>query len=95
MKPFIYGSFYDVPRILIVVGTPTYMLECIFDQKKDDYSEFYTVYRIDEFSSECLQGYWGDLNLTKELIGLVRVSDITFDLSRRKMIDMDFLQKCV
>jgi len=94
MKPFSYVDFYDVPRIIIVYSEPTYVLECRFDEEKDDYPDFYDVFLIRNYVEGNLQGYWWNVDFNKELLCKVKVSEVKFDPSLRKTIDMSFLENC-
>ena len=56
MIPFKYLGFYDVPRCIAVHhGGNLLLLESVFDEKIDDYSDNYSVYVLPDSVEDLLQ----------------------------------------
>ncbi len=88
---FRYGSFYDVPRSVVLSYRERYFfLDSPFDENADEYPDHYSVYlfpasiRIAAESSS-----WDFARDLKSLIylGSVKISDCDFDKSKRKQLD--------
>ena len=93
--PFRYGSFWDVPRsILLRYRGKVLLLESHFDETLDEYPDHYTVYELPtgtEWSEERL-GPWIPDETPRSLIGRIRVSEIVFDSSKRMTLDAACLE---
>jgi hypothetical protein len=86
-----YREFYDIPRSVVVQRNGVYYyLESLFDEQIDDYSEFYTVYRLPQtFEPDRLGASWIGLSKEGTPVGRIRTSAVKFDATRRKMIADD------
>ena len=95
MSPIRYYEFCDVPRAFIAADTAgTYLLDCPFDDQLDDYPEFYEVFAMPALGDELLSGSWADLSRhALGRLGRVRVSDVRFDASRRREVDLDGIRQ--
>lgn len=88
--PFTYGEFYDVPRMIrFPFEGEWYFLRSEFDEEKDEYADFYDIYRLPLRSEEEIRAeptYWKALGKDAH-IGRIPVAGIGLDESRRKSID--------
>lgn len=84
-----YREFYDVPRIFLVeFGGEFYLFNSSFDDGLDDYRPDYEVHRIPAPAPGELDGTWdGLLERSTERVGVIPVSKVKFDRSRRKWIE--------
>jgi hypothetical protein len=89
-----YREFYDIPRtIYFTFGEHNYFLECLFDDKKDDYSDYYTIYEMPDLSPEELNGSWENLpNRACSEIGKIKTNEIEFDQTLRKSINSKIME---
>jgi hypothetical protein len=92
----VYRDFYDVPRVLIVmIGRKRLLLESVFDEKADDYSESYQVYRLED-DFEPPVGSWEMLaGQAIGHIGAIPVRAVEFDSTLRQSIRLTTLQSFV
>ena len=83
-----YGTFYDVPRGMFVrVGSRVAHLQCEFDEKVDDYEDFYTVsYVVDVSTDDFYTGRYFHNHYDEIVVGRLPLQDVTFDATRRKSI---------
>lgn len=92
MIPFRYAGFWDVPRYLLLKyrGTSLYLFS-EFDEAPDEYSESYWVYHVPAFLEPRLhEKDWGGIcNMKLECLGTIKVQDVHFDESKRKMLDSE------
>jgi hypothetical protein len=91
-----YAGFHDVPREVIVErGGRKYVLDCAFDDDRDDYGEDYAVLVLPDGAYESYVR--GERTLPEMIdlgaeVGRVRVADVTFDETRRRSIDDRFFR---
>ena len=95
MSPIRYVDYWDVPRVFIAADSAgTYLLECRFDDQLDEYPDFYEVFAMPALDDELLSRPWADLSHhALGRLGRVLVSEIRFDASRRKEVDLDALRQ--
>jgi hypothetical protein len=87
--PFQYREFYDVPRQVVVQhGDRTFLLDCRFDETRDDYSDEYEVFEFPTLAPELLRGSKDLRGLAMNLLGPVKVRDVRFDPTRRREVDL-------
>ena len=79
--------------MIFTCSTPVYLLDRAFDEKIDDYPDCYCVYEVKDFDRERLSGSWENLDLDKTFICSVKVANVVFDSSRRREIDLSFLER--
>ena len=88
--PFTYGEFYDFPRMIgFLFDTQWYFLRSEFDEKKDDYPDFYDVYLLPFRSEEEIKSsphYWMDLS-DEWYLGRIPIAEVGLDETRRRTID--------
>lgn len=91
MSPIRYRAFWDVPRIFLTAdATGHYLFDCSFDEQLDDYPPFYDVYLMPALNEDLLSRSWSDLpRRALRRLGRASVSDVVFDASRRKEVDLD------
>ena len=90
MIPFRYSGFWDVPRHILLNYRDTWLfLYREFDDSLDEYSESYAVYRLpDSIGPRLEKENWSFVyELGLECIGKIKVLDVVFDETRRKMLD--------
>ena len=89
MLPILYRGFYDVPRaILVEAKGSTLFLESLFDERVDGYTDFFRVYRLRKSLTEASEtSNWCDIAADGIYIGVVPVSEVRFDASRRAAVD--------
>ncbi len=94
-EPILYRDFYDVPRMFVVrFGGKTYLFDCPFDEIKDEYGTHYSVFLMPPLDDADLAGDWRKLlSLAVQLKGKVPVSDVKFDTSKRKEVNVDFFEQ--
>jgi hypothetical protein len=86
---FKYRDFYDVPRLIAVeCQGQLILLDSPFDESKDEYSDFYTVFLLPADVRVPESGSWEHL-ISEALrkLGTVRVGEMAFDSTRRKALD--------
>lgn len=92
--PFAYREFYDFARAIVVeLSSDEYFLDCPFDDDLDDYPPEYRVYRLPCCDASRLRGDWSGLDIIGSYVGSVSVRSIQFDESRRRLINVEFLQR--
>lgn len=86
--PFVYREFYDVPReILLTFKGKVLLLESLFDDEEDDYSNNYVVYELPTSITEKLNGSWeGFAGQAISRLGEIPVEYVQFDPTHRKQI---------
>jgi hypothetical protein len=90
MIPFRYSGFWDVPRHILLKYRDTWLfLYSEFVENLDEYSDIYAVYRLPTSVGPRLEKEsWGFVfDMMLECIGSIKVQDISFDETRRKMLD--------
>jgi hypothetical protein len=98
MTPFEYAGFYDVPRcILISYRERRFLLESSFNEDLDDYETSYSVYSVPELAPDSLRDNTGNFFSTPSMlcVGHIRVEDVLFDPSKRKLLDASILDSLV
>ena len=84
--PITYGEFYDFPRMVrFPLEDEWFFLRSEFDDDKDDYADFYKVYRLPFRSEEEIKShpdYWMELS-GAEYLGRIAVAEVGFDKTRR------------
>ena len=92
--PIRYRDFYDIPHIFVVRYLDRiYLFDGPFDASKDDYADCFQVYLMPDLSESDLSGDWSSLPSRAEChLGSVPVSEVTFDKTRRRAIDVEVLQ---
>lgn len=93
--PIQYREFHDLPRAIVVsVKGGTYFLDCIFDPALEDYRSIYSVYRVpDELAQRLHEMSWVDLARLSEFLGEIAVSQVEFDRTKRKMMNVGALAR--
>ena len=62
--------------------------------ERDDYEKAYKVFLMPDLSNEDLAGSWDDLSIkAKRFLGEIPISDVEFDATRRKEVNLDILEK--
>lgn len=92
--PFRYGGFWDVPRyILLQYRERTLLLQSLFDESIDEYSNIYSVYQVpDALSQSVLGGDWTHLdNSELRFVGDIPISTVAFDPTKRRALDSSCL----
>ena len=88
--PFIYGDFYDVPRMIrFQFEGEWYFLRSEFDEEKDEYNDFYDIYRLPHRTEEEIRAdptYWKNVGKDAHL-GRIPIEEIGLDETRRRSID--------
>ena len=84
-----YRDFWDVPRMFLVeTEGKLFLFDCPFDEEREDFSTTYQIYQVPAISEAELEGSWAELpNRAIRSLGVVSVSSVTFDPSRRTAID--------
>jgi hypothetical protein len=83
-----YEAFWDLPRIICVGdGDRSYLLDCPFDEKLDDYPTQFSVYLMPKLSGAAR---WEPKHALR-CLGSVAIPFSALDPSRRKQIDLDVL----
>ncbi len=94
MIPFQYGSFYDVPRaILIHFQARWLLLQSEFDETLDEYESEYSVYLLPASFEPPENGdtwrFVDQFELT--CIAKIPVNELQFDTTKRKTLDEKIL----
>jgi hypothetical protein len=88
--PFTYGEFHDFPRMIrFWFKGECFFLSSSFDEDKDDYPDFYVVYRLPFRSEKEVRSnpdYWRDLG-TADRLGQIPIQELGLDETRRQSID--------
>ena len=97
MVPFRFGSFYDVPRTIVVrYRERLVLLRSDFDDILDEYPDTYSVYVLPDSVEESLKrSSWEFLVSISNCIGCIPVKSVTFDPSKSKMIDPSILDELI
>jgi hypothetical protein len=94
--PITYGEFYDFPRMLrFLLESEWFFLRSEFNDDRDDYDDFYRVYRLPFGSEEEIKShpnYWMELS-NAEYLGQISIAEVGFDRTRRQSIDAQAFQK--
>jgi hypothetical protein len=89
--PFHYREFYDLPRIILFEHQGhTYLLDCQFSEKLDEYPDVYDVLEMNlDLTAARAVHDWGGLRgrAVREL-GKVAVKDVRFDATLRRELDV-------
>jgi hypothetical protein len=88
MTAFHYVDFYDVPRTIIVpVRGQWVLLQSAFDEHFDDYEAYYSVYRLpSSFEPPTVGSRWDFLQHELVCVGKIPISEVEFDLSKRRTL---------
>ena len=91
--PFIYRTFYDVPRFLVVdYQNQRFLFDSAFDNDLDEYPNFYQVFLLGEVTQETLSGSWINLaERAERSLGEVPIKDVVFDATLCREIQTDIL----
>ena len=86
-----YRDFYDVPRMMVCSNARgTYLFWSRFDEEKDDYTDYYEVYRIRPLSdSEACASWFGLETRALERLADIPVGDFPFDVAARRFLPYD------
>ena len=93
--PFTYGEFYDLPRMIeLQFEGEWYFLRSEFDEEKDDYTDYYDVYRLPLQSDDIRAKpfYWTNLGNEAHL-GRIPTAEIGLDQTRRQSVDARAFQQ--
>lgn len=92
-----YRDFWDQPRIFFVrVEGNLILFDCAFDEEIEDYPDDYLIYRMPEMTESEWEGSWaGIARRANEQLGVIPLSNVRFDDTRRKQIDSGVLQPFV
>jgi hypothetical protein len=98
MIPFVYGSFYDVPRTIVLrYNGRVLLLHSAFDEEADEYEPNYSVYALPESAEAALaEGSWKFMEepgLSR--MGEIAVQAVRFDSGRRKLMDAQVLDELI
>ena len=87
--PIVYFDFYDIPRLFLVVWRgEKFLFDSSFDDSTDDYSAFFSVYRVPIDAAEANgNALLGQVRSAGEDCGRVPVDSVVFDPSRRNAVD--------
>jgi hypothetical protein len=90
-----YRDFWDQPRIFFVRYKGHLILfDCAFDEATEDYPDDYVVYRMPELTDSEWEGSWaGIADRAIEKLGMVPLTAVQFDATRRKQIDQRILKQ--
>ena len=91
-----YGEFYDVPRLFVVtVDEGLLVFDSPFDEDLDEYRPDYAVYFLPWSEARRLHGRWDTLTEGAEHRGVVPVSEVEFDESRRRLVSATVVNRFV
>ena len=97
MTGFRYGSFYDVPRAIVLKHRAKYFyLGSPFSENADEYPDEYSVYLFPAtMEAAAASSSWDFLSELGSLIyvGSVNIKEVRFDTSKRKEIDATVLDQ--
>ncbi len=84
-----YRDFWDYPRIFLVsFEGSSFLFDCKFDEKIEDYGNEYDVYSMPPLDDEALSGSWDRLiEKSIRLLGRIPIDQVRFDETRRSFID--------
>ena len=85
-----YRDFYDIPRIFVFrLKNRVYLADCPFDDELDEYHNAYELFELPEDVVEALDGSWKALRKHSiQKMGRVNVSDMIFDVTKRKQVNL-------
>jgi hypothetical protein len=90
----VYREFFDIPRAFIIEPSPGLFLlfDCPFDENADDYSNTFSVYTLPIATVGSLPLDWRTIpSRGEDPVGRVAVSEIKFDITRRKEVRIEKL----
>ena len=98
MTPFIYGSFYDVPRcVSFRYCGKRFLLLSPFDEERDEYPDEYSVYvvpdSVDDSQPVCTPEFLGRTPMA--CLGQIPVDEVLFDPTKRKELDASILDSLI
>ena len=80
--------------IIVSDSQRTYFFDCPFNEQRDDYLPDYDVYLMPSLSQPELSGSWVSLpERALRRLGRVPVSNVRFDESGRREIDLEVLEQ--
>jgi len=93
--PIKYRGFYDISRTFLTeTGNQTFLFDCSFNDKEDEYAEAYKVYLMPELDEKELGGSWQDLRAkATRLLGEIPTSEIEFDPTLRQQVNVQALSR--
>ena len=88
-----YSGFHDIPRIFFIeLKGKLLLFDCRFNEAKDDYEDFFSVYHMPSLSDDEITAHGRDLAaLAEKVIGEIPTSQVQFDPTRRKAVAADCL----
>lgn len=92
--PIEYREFYDVPRLLTVADDMgrVFMLDCPFNDEKDDYEDFYRVLLVrDDDLPRLPESDWRPVLERSRYVGVIPISRVVFDPTRRSSVQSQLL----
>lgn len=91
--PIKYREFYDIPRIFLTeIGDRTFLFDCSFNDKMDEYEGTFRVYSMPELDEKELGGSWQDLRTkATRFLGEIPASEIEFDPTFRQQVNLQAL----
>jgi hypothetical protein len=63
-----------------------------FDEKEDNYTDFYEVYLLNEKQAES-KSWESEIPFNNPCLGTISISEVKFDFTRRKEMEVDVLDK--
>ncbi len=93
--PIRYRDFWDFPRIFLVNYLDgTYLFDCEFDERMEDYSQEYKVYLMPLIFEKDLGKSWKDLYTSSiNLISTISIYNVEFDETKRKFVNRNVLER--
>jgi len=89
MIKFEYKEFWDVPRLFIVrLDDTVWLFDCRFAESLDEYPDTYKVYSI--VTGNFVAENWNSISEQGQFLGEIKVSDVQFDPTRRKEVNINF-----
>lgn len=90
-SPIRYREFWDFPRAFVVEHSgELFLLDCLFDDVRDDYDENFTVFKIrDEYREKVDQPSWENLSHYADRMGSVAARVVKFDETKRQAVDVE------
>jgi len=88
LVPIEFRDFWDVPRMFIArhQGT-TFLFDCPFDEKRDDFSENYSVYLFPHLEDDDLPDDWSTLpSRSERCLGEIPVSRVQFEAANMRLL---------
>ena len=92
-----YGILNEVPRsIFVKVENIIVFLDCEFDELAGAYKEYYNVYVVRRATAEDFYaGTFYHQKYERDLVGQLRVQDITFDTTKSRFLKSKVLEKII